>query len=118
MLSHNAIQFTINHAIPVVTWDFAGYIGRIEDTKDKINYVVDINGKFELISGDRNRPALPKRLKKKWYKKLMKYGFLESKIIPFPEFSEHLNIPLDENKVKFYPIELIKSIEYYDGVRT
>ena len=98
ILSENAVDYTVNTATPIITLDFVGYLGILDSEKDKVLYLVDVDGNFELVSGDKNRPKLPRRLKRKWLKWCLNHRFLEYTIEPFQEYSKSFHLPFDETK--------------------
>lgn len=120
VLSENAIKYTVEQGRPLIALDFVGYMGFLDPTFDKVMYLVDIHGNFELVSCDKTRPRLPLRLKKKWMRWCIKNCFLEYIIEPFPEFSIAYNLPFNKEDAVVLPVNLIQSIECYnkDGVNS
>ena len=118
ILSDRAIEYVVATAKPVITLDFVGYLGGVDLKKDKVSFLLDVCGNFQLISSDKDRPVLPRKLKQKWMKRLLKCGFLQQTIEPFPEFSSAHCIPIDPDAAEFYPLKIFKAIYSYDTKTT
>lgn len=99
-LTSQAVQFLYAEATRIVAHDFVGYLTRYSK-RSNIGIGVTLFGKVYIFS-TKGKP-IPPRKQEKIFKGLIKRGFLEYDVDPFPEFSETHNLKF--NVLEAYLIE-------------
>ena len=88
-LTTSALQFMYKEAIPILAYDFVGYVSRYSKLA-KIGIGVDLRGLIYIFSLT-DKPLTCRQIER-ILKKLLYKHFLEYVIEPFPEFSEKHNL--------------------------
>ena len=108
-ISTDAIDYLLVIGHPICSLDFVGYWFTIKP-EWYVNGLIDLHGNFGMYSTNIKRPVIPEKLEKKVLNKLLKNGFLELVIEPFPEFSSQYNLSIDPDKIDFIPDVLFKNL--------
>ena len=108
-IANAAIDYLLATGHPICSLDFVGYWFTIKPDWH-VNGLVDLHGNFGMYSTNIKRPVIPEKLEKKVLDKLLKNGFLEFVIEPFPEFSSQYNLSIDPDKTDFIPNALFKNL--------